>query len=219
MTLESSKTLGGIGAILLVIAVLAFFAQPLLAVVGIVGAILLLIALHGLADYYREKAIFTNALYAFIALIAGVIVTFAAFFYLVVYTPYLTDLISVLYPGFNGDWSNLPNLTPDTNVNPADLVTVACPILSILAAVWIFAIVASFFAWRSLKRVASKSTVSLFSTAGLLMLIGAFLVIALGLGAILMWIAVLLLAIAFFQIKPPIGQPVAASPHQPSTSV
>ena len=217
MTVESSKTLGGIGAILLVIAVLAFFAQPLLAVVGIVGAILLLIALHGLADYYREKAIFTNALYAFIALIAGVIVTFAAFFYLVVYTSYLTDLISVLYPGFNGDWSNLPNLTPDTNVNPADLVSFAGPILSILAAVWIFAIVASFFAWRSLKRVASKSTVSLFSTAGLLMLIGAFLIIALGLGAILMWISVLLLAIAFFQIKTPIEQPIAASPYQPPT--
>jgi uncharacterized membrane protein len=93
MTLESSKTLGGIGAILLVVAVVAFFAQPFLSLMGIVGAILLLIAMHSLADYYREKAIFNNALYAFIALIVGIIVTFASFFYLVVYTSYLTDLI------------------------------------------------------------------------------------------------------------------------------
>jgi uncharacterized membrane protein len=218
MTLESSKTLGGIGAILLVVAVVAFFAQPFLSLMGIVGAILLLIAMHSLADYYREKAIFNNALYAFIALIVGIIVTFASFFYLVVYTSYLTDLISLLYPGFNGDWSNLPNLTPNTNVNPADLVSFVGPILSILAAAWIFAIIASFFAWRSLKRVASKSTVGLFSTAGLLLLIGAVLIIAFGLGAILMWIAVLLLAIAFFQIKPQIEQPVAASQYPPPTS-
>jgi uncharacterized membrane protein len=58
----------------------------------------------------------------------------------------------------------------------------------------------------------------LFSTAGLLLLIGAVLIIAFGLGAILMWIAVLLLAIAFFQIKPQIEQPVAASQYPPPTS-
>jgi len=55
LNLDSSRNLGGIGAILLIISVVAFFAQPLLSVLGLVGAILLLIALYGLAQFYREK--------------------------------------------------------------------------------------------------------------------------------------------------------------------
>ena len=46
--------------------------QPLFAFIGIVGIILLLIALHGLAEVYRDRAIFNNALIAFIAVIVGV---------------------------------------------------------------------------------------------------------------------------------------------------
>jgi uncharacterized membrane protein len=53
---------------------------------------------------------------------------------------------------------------------------------------------------RSLKQVSDKSTVGLFGTAGLLLLIGAFLTIVF-IGFILMWVAALLIAIAFFQLK------------------
>ncbi len=66
---------------------------------------------------------------------------------------------------------------------------------------WVFAIVAAFFARRSLKTLSSKASVGLFSTASLLLIIGAFLTIIF-IGAILIWVAVLLMAIAFFQIKP-----------------
>ena len=62
MTLESSKTLGGIGAILMFIGVLPFI-QLLWVIVDIIGAILVLVALHGLANYYKEAGIFSNALY------------------------------------------------------------------------------------------------------------------------------------------------------------
>lgn len=211
MTLDSSKNLGGIGAILLVIAAVAFFAQPILTVTGIVGAILVLLALRGLADFYKERCIFNNGLYAFIALIVGVGATFAGLVYLLFYTSYLTDLVAQIYPGFNGDWSTLPSLTPNTNVDPSALIPFIGPILSILAIGWVFAIIVSFFTWRSIKTVAEKSNVSLFSTAGILLLIGSVLIIAFGFGLILMWIAVLLIAIAFFQIKPPIEQVVAPS--------
>ena len=54
MTLDSSKTLGGIGAILLFIGVITFFAQPLLAILGLIGIILVLVALHDLANNYKE---------------------------------------------------------------------------------------------------------------------------------------------------------------------
>jgi uncharacterized membrane protein len=219
MTLESSKNLGGIGAILLVIGAPAFFVQPILSVIGIVGIVLMLISLNGLSGYYQERGIFANALYGFIALIIGVIVTFAAIAYLLFYTSFITDLVSTIYPGFNGDWSTLPNLNPNTNVNPNYLIPFIGPILSIVAFLWIFIIIDSFFIWRSLKTLAWKSTVSLFATAGILLLIGSFLVIAFGLGLLLMWIGVFLMAIAFFKLKQLPEQPISPTPYPMQTTV
>ncbi len=219
MTLESSKNLGGIGAILLIVASLAFFVQPLFSFIGIVGVILILIALHGLAEVYQDRGIFNNALIAFIAVIVGVAVTVVGLYYLFFASAYITDLVKVIYPGFNGDWTNLPNLTPNTNANPNDLVPFIGPILSVLAGTWVFSIVASFFIWRSLKSVAVKSTVGMFATSGILMLVGSILLIAFGLGIILMGIAVLLLAIAFFQLKPrDEPAPVFAAPPTPTNA-
>ena len=85
LTVDLSMNLGGIGAILLVISVVAFFAQPLLSILGLVGAVLLLIALHGLAQVYREKRIFNSGLFAFIAFVVGAVLTFASVVYLVLY--------------------------------------------------------------------------------------------------------------------------------------
>jgi uncharacterized membrane protein len=217
MTLESSKNLGGIGAILLIVASVAFFIQPLFSFIGIVGVILILMALQGLAEVYRDRSIFNNALMAFIAIIVGVTVTVIGLYYLFFATAYVTDLVKVIYPGFNGDWTNLPNLTPNTNANPNDIIPFIGPILSILAGTWVFSIITSVFAWRSLKSVAAKSTIGMFATSGILMLIGSILLIAFGLGAILMWIATLLLAIAFFQLKP-YAEPAAASTAAPAPS-
>lgn len=219
VTLDSSRNLGGIGAILLVISVVASFAQPMLSIMGLVGAVLLLIALHGLAQFYREKSIFNNGLYAFIALVVGVVVTFASVVYLVLYTSYLSDLVSLMYPGFNGDWSNLPNLTPNADVNFAELLGFVGPIFGIFTAAWVSAIFASFFAWRAFKNLATKSGVNLFSTGGIILLAGALLTILFGLGLILMWIGVLLLAIAFFQIKAPSNFPSELPIFSPQTNV
>jgi uncharacterized membrane protein len=216
MDLDLSKNVGGVGAILLFIGGLAFFIQPLLTLgLVIVGALLMLISLHSLSDYYKEKGIFSNGLYGFITIIVGSIVSFAGFVYLFFYTSYVSDFVSALYPGFNGDWANLPNLTVNQNVNPADIVPFLSPIIALLVVAWIFIIVASFFVWRSLKRMSSKSTVGLFSTAGILLLIGAIIPI---LGLLLMWIAILLMAIAFFQIKPQI-QPPPETMTPPPTSI
>lgn len=62
MSLESNKTLGGVGAILLAI--------PFLSLIGI---ILVLIAMKGMGDYYDDEDIFRNALYGFIFGFVGVI--------------------------------------------------------------------------------------------------------------------------------------------------
>ena len=65
-SLESSKNLAGIGAILLFLSFIP--------VVGIIGIILLFIGMKGLADYYKEPGIVQNALWG---LVFGIIALIA----------------------------------------------------------------------------------------------------------------------------------------------
>jgi uncharacterized membrane protein len=66
----------------------------------------------------------------------------------------------------------------------------------------VFATIAAFFARRSLKELATHSGIKRFTTIGLLLLIGAILAIVL-IGVLLVWIAILILAITFFSMKKP----------------
>jgi uncharacterized membrane protein len=214
MTLESSKTLGGVGSILLLIGVIPF-GQPYLDVVALIGFILVLVALHGLADYYKENGIFNNALYGFIAAIVGVVAAVVAAIYVIFYTSILTDFLYKIYPSWDGSWSSLVGLTPNTsNITTSDLAPVIGAVFSVLAILWIFLIISAYFNRRSLKTLSTKANVGLFSTAGLVLIIGAFLTIII-IGLVLMWIAILLMAIAFFQIQP--EQPPAPPAPPPQT--
>lgn len=64
-SVESSKTLAGIGAILLFLS-----AVP---VVGIIGIILVLIGMKGLSEYYKDDSIYRNALWGVIFGIIGLV--------------------------------------------------------------------------------------------------------------------------------------------------
>lgn len=213
MTLEASKTLGGLGAILMFIGIF-----PLINYFGIiefVGAVLILIALYGIAKYYNEMGIFNNAIYGVVAGIVGAVVTALVAVYIVLTS--LTDFIHKIYPAWNGDWATLQNMTPNTtNIDFAAIYPFVVGIIAILAIVWVFAIIAAFFIRRSLKKVSDKSHVGLFGTTGLLLLIGAVIP---AIGLILMWISALLLAIAFFTFKPPEQPMEAASPYPPPPNV
>jgi len=209
MTLESSKILGGLGAILLLVGLIPF-AEPYVGAVALVGFILVLVGLHGLADYYKENGIFNNALYGFITAIVGVVAAVIAVVYVVLDTSILKNLLEKIYPGWTyGDWSKLSGLTAHTsNITISDVTPVLGALFAVLAILWIFLIISAFFNRRSLKMLSTKASVGLFSTAGLLLIIGAILAIVL-IGLVLMWIAALLMAIAFFQIKPQPEQPLA----------
>jgi uncharacterized membrane protein len=212
MTLQSSKNLGGIGAILLLIGMIPF-GQPYLGVIALIGFILILIALHGLANYYKESGIFDNALYGFIAAIVGVAAAVAAALYVVFYTSILTDFLHKVFPDWNGSWSSLINMgasaTPNTTgLTANDIMPLVGAVFGVFAILWVFLIVSAYFDRRSLKKLSEKANVGLFSTAGLVLIIGAVLVIIL-IGLVLMWIAVLLMAIAFFRIPVQPMQPAA----------
>ena len=202
MNLESSKTLGGIGAILMFIGIFPYISY--FGIVELIGAILVLTALYSLGNYYKDSGIFNNALYGIMAGIVGVISAVAIG--LAIVLPNIKDFLMTIFPSWNGDWSTISSLsgmTPNTsNIGIGDVIPFISAAIVIFVILWIFAIIATFFVRRSFVRLSAKTNVGLFSTAGLLLLIGAFLVIVVGLGLILIWVATLILAIAFFKMKP-----------------
>jgi uncharacterized membrane protein len=204
MTLESSKNLGGIGAILMFIGVLPYI--NFYGIIPIVGLILVLIAMKGFADYYKEAGIFNNTLYGLIIAIVGGVVSVAAVIITVLTS--LTDFLYAIFPDWNGDWAALSGLTPNpSNLSLNNIMPLLAGIFAVFIILWVFAIIATFFIRRSLGTLSAKSGVGLFSTAGLLLLIGAVLIILFGIGLILIWISALLIAIAFFRISPQQAQP------------
>lgn len=220
MNFESSKTLGGIGAILLFIGV--FPVINTYGIIDLVGAILLLVGLHGLSNYFRERGIFSNALIAVIVLIVGAVIV--GVLALTIFLANAVALVSQIYPGWDGNWASLQGMTPDPNAFNNMNINDWLPIISALAGIWvgawIIAIISTFFLRRSLVTVTNRSNIGLFGTAGLLMLIGAFLGI-IAIGYLLIWIGFLILAIAFFQLKPvqPTATPPPAYSPPPPTSI
>lgn len=208
MSIETSKTLGGVGAILMFVGIIPVINSY--GVIELIGLILVMVGLYNLASYYTERGIFNNALYGLIAGIVGGVIAVGAVILTVLTS--LTDFLYTIYPDWNGDWTALSGLTPNTsNLTLDAIVPFLAGLFAALIILWVFAIIATYFVRRSLISLSAKSGVGLFSTAGLLMLIGAVLIIAFGIGLILIWISALLLAIAFFTIKPQESQPAAPS--------
>jgi uncharacterized membrane protein len=222
MSLESSKTLGGIGAILLLVGTLPVISTYTFGVIGLVGLILVLIALYRLANFYNDKGIFNNAIYGVITGVVGAVVTgIVAVIAVLASLSSLETFIGELYPGWiPGDWASLSGMTPTipSNIDFSPLASFLAAIVAIFAVIIIFAVAATYFFRRSLKQLSVKTTIGLFSTAGLMLFIGAFLLILLIIpGLIVMWLAVLILAIAFFQIKAQPEQPITTMAPPPIT--
>jgi len=214
MDLNTSKTLGGIGAILLLVGIFPYINY--FGLLDIIGIILVLIALHDFSSYYKENGIFNNAMYGVFAGIVGIVI--AAVIGIAIVLPNITSFLEKLYPNWNGSWSTISSLsgmTPVTsNITFKDVEPFIAAAIAIVAVLWIFAIIAAIFVRRSLSQVSSKTSVGMFSTAGLVFLIGAALTIVI-VGLIVIWIAALLLAIAFFTTTPQQQQPPTATPVSP----
>ena len=208
MDLDVSKNLGGIGAILLVIGVLGVLGTVYASVLSLVGIILVLIAMKGLADYYNEGGIFNNALYGFLTTIVGGVASVAVLVISVILA--LTTLIT--------DWTDPTEWTTlfQDFTNLSAIWTLLGSIIAALIIVFIFAIITALFYRKSFNLLAAKSGVNMFSTAGLLLLIGAVLTIIL-VGFIIIWIAFILLAVGFFSIKTTTTQPPPAASPTPQS--
>ncbi len=187
MSMEPGKSIAGVGALLLIIGSFVPF-------LGIVGLILLMIGLKYLSDYYKDKNIFNNALYGIIFGIIGVAA--AAFL-----------LIALIFGGsFLGiGYSAGADIT-------GNLVAFLGGILITLVVAFIFYILMALYLKRAFDCLANTTSIGMFRTAGLLLLIGAVLTIIL-VGLILIFVAWILLTVAFFSMQsPPQSQPPQAAP-------
>jgi uncharacterized membrane protein len=207
MTLESSKNMGGIGAILLVIGPLISYAAGAFAlIIDLAGLILLFVGLKGFADYYKDSGIFNNALYALIIGIIGAVISIVLI---------VTAAIGLLN-ALGIDIANLSNITNIQQIASSVTWDKVAPyviqiVLSLVLLV-VFIIAAAIFFRRSMNSMSQKVNVHLFATAGLLFLIGAVLLIVI-IGLLLLWISMILVAVAFFQISSqPVQQPVTPPP-------
>jgi len=202
LNFETSKNLGGVGAILMFIGVLPLFAYS--GIISLVGLILVMIAVKGLADYYSEAGIFDNALYAVITAIVGAVAFVGVVFIALV--DFLAEFgLSV---GNVADWSAEFFQMDWTTIGFNVIGDFIAYVLLALVVLFVFVIITAILLRKSLGLLSAKTGVGLFGTTGLLILIGAVLTI-IAVGLILIWVAMLILAIAFFSIKPQQAQATA----------
>jgi len=243
VTIQTNRTLGGIGAGLTVIgavssvASLLTYAYPnsgpvtlaysaissIIGSLSFIGFILFLIAMYGFSKDYNEHRIFNYILYGIIvtiiaAVIVGVIGVIIIF----------ANLGSII-PNFNGS-TNSPTQISDM------MLTYLSPVLAIIGFVGLIYVI---FNVKAFNLLSDKSQVPLFKTAAKVLLAGSLLNIIVGVvfaalaysgsvsinaftvvaipGGLVQDIAWLLLAIAFFRIKPPTIQSAAVT-NIPSVS-
>jgi uncharacterized membrane protein len=202
MTLQSSKTLGGVGALLMVIS--PFLVSGFTLLVDLVGLILVLIAVKGLSDHYKEPSIFNNSLYGVILSIVGVVVFVAALF--VTAVSFFTNVLGIELSTAFSDPTAFSNIDWTEAMILDNLMAHVAALVGSLVVLFIFVVVAAIFYRKSLTTLAEKTGVGRFGTAGLLLLIGAVLTIIL-IGFLLIWVALIFLIVAFFQIREEPTQP------------
>lgn len=180
--LSDAKIMGGIGSILVILTVIPSYGW----IVGVIGFILILVAMKYIADAVEDHRITRDMLVSVLLAIAAVIITGVTF-------------VNAFYrlAGL-GSFSG-PDFVPGPNVTQGDWIGFALSIIPGLVIVWALFIGSAVFLRMSLDNAGRKLNVGLFGTAGLLYLIGAVTTV-IAVGFILIFVAEILLAIAFFSI-------------------
>ena len=197
-TLGQAKTLGGVGSILVLLGFVPYAGF----VLGIVGFILILIAVKYISEVIGDPAVFNNMIIAvvlaIVGLVVGGVVVFGAIYSLV----------------------GLGSLGTSGTISGGVLGLIAAIIIG-LVVIWIFYLIASIFIKKSYDTIANRINVGTFHTDGLLYLIGAALTIIF-VGLIIVLIAEILQIVAFFSIpeQMPMGpqpMPGQMGPPPPGT--
>lgn len=158
---------------------------------GIIALILFLLSMHKLAKYYNEPKIFKNILYGLVITILGTIIT-----------SIVTFIITAIFAA-----TAIPS--NPTDFAPESIITIIAQLIATLTitaivsiSITLICVIINAFLWyQAFDKLGEKSGIEKFKTAGLLYLIGAVTQI-IGIGAILTWIAWILAAQGYKQLKP-----------------
>lgn len=194
-TLAQVRTYGGVGALLTLL-----FPVPNIGwLLAIAGFVLTLVAVKYASDIVKDPSIMDSMLVSISAAIIGVAAGVVVI---------LSSMVGFFGAGNFFDpnyWSGFnPAAFP-----PSHWAGVVGSVLVGLVAIWALLIVSGVFFRRGFDRLGSAVGVSLFGTAGLIFLIGAATTIFL-VGFLLIPVALILLAVAFFSIRENI--PAGAKP-------
>jgi uncharacterized membrane protein len=207
--LSQAKTLGGVGSIL----ILLTFAPGVGWILAIAGAIMVLIAMKYLSEIVQDNSIFNNMLLAIILGIVGLVVGIAVILGTVLATFGLGNLSSWFH--------SIPTGVPGTYSMPAvpsgGFVSLIVGALAGLAIIWALLLVSAILVRKSYASISQKLGVGMFSTAGLVYLIGAALTIVV-VGVVILLVALILNVVAFFSIPDQLPQQsMSQQPPQPAT--
>jgi uncharacterized membrane protein len=193
-TFESNKILAGVGALLAAIGNFTPFSGPI-GIVHIVGIALVLIAIRGLADDYKDPSIFKRSFNGFICSL----ISAAAF---------IAATALAIAPFTRGFFTTHPLIS---------IFAIGAGIAAWIVGA-VFVIIAALNYRNAFDKLAVKSSEPLLRTGGLILLIGAALSIIFA-GFFVMFVAWLILAVGFFQLRLPSAQNQNATPFTPQTSL
>jgi len=182
-SLSQAKSIGAVGSILVLLTAVPTAG----AVLGIVGFVLMLVAIRDISEVVADRSIFSNMLVAvglgIVAIVVGALVVIG----------------SVLrFVGLKS-LSLGPNFNPST-VPTGDWVGLIGSVILGLAVVWVIMLVSAVYVRRTYRSMASKLGAGNFETAGLLYLIGAATTIIL-VGFVLLLVAQIMVVVAFLSIE------------------
>jgi uncharacterized membrane protein len=227
MTIESNRTLGGIGALLTLTGIVSTVItiiqsgntastnlaslgiSSIIGVLAFVGFILFLVSMYGFSRDYGEHRIFRYILYGFLgAIISGVVI--GAFWLVLIMRGVISNFYSLPHDSAQIQSLLMPYITP------------IIPVMSVVTLVWIF------FNYKAYNLLAGKSGVNLFGNAAKIFVLGAAVNLAVSIafgvlayngsisystlllssapGAFIQYVAWALMAKGFFSIKAPAVQ-------------
>jgi uncharacterized membrane protein/ribosomal protein L40E len=159
-------------------------------IISFVGLILFIVAMHQLSQYYNEPIIFRNIIYSLVISIVGAVALTVA-------------LIAILFAVIA---STLMNTVVSTPTAASSFVWTFIIALIVVSAVAIaIGVVSALLYKRAFNKLAEKSGVHSFDTAGLLILIGVFI-------PIVSWVGWIFAASGFNALKPKPYSPMPTAP-------